>query len=102
MKIYFDNDGLLNIKEISGKNIWITNKTDGLWMYGTLPEKIYPTYVDKGLIKFEIPLKHRKYGDNWQINGLYDKMRLLLGQELNFLVIILYKFNFIEIKKLMI
>ncbi|WP_407125029.1 DUF6270 domain-containing protein [Weissella paramesenteroides] len=79
MKIYFDNDGLLNIKEISGKNIWITNKTDGLWMYGTLPEKIYPTYVDQGLMKFEIPIKHRKYGDNWQINGLYDKNEVITG-----------------------
>ena len=65
MEIYFDNDGLLNIKRFSGDNIWMTNKTDGLWMYGVLPEKVYPIYIDTEIVKFEIPIKERKYGDNW-------------------------------------
>lgn len=80
MEIYFDNDGLLNIKRFSGDNIWMTNKTDGLWMYGVLPEKVYPIYIDTEIVKFEIPIKERKYGDNWQINGFTKVDDVTLGK----------------------
>lgn len=39
-------------------------------MYDTLPEKIAPFFLDNTHVKFNIPLKYRKYGDVWQVYGV--------------------------------
>lgn len=70
MKIYLDKDGLLNLEGNFSGEIWLTNKLDNLWMYDTLPEKIAPFFLDNTHVKFNIPLKYRKYGDVWQVYGV--------------------------------
>lgn len=73
MKIYLDKDGMLNLEGKFIGEVWLTNKLDNLWMYDTLPEKITPPFLDNEHIKFDVPLKYRKYGDVWQIYGV-DKI----------------------------
>lgn len=68
MKISLNEDEVVSISDFVG-NIWITNKLDGQWMYGTLPEKIFPDFAG-GVATFLIPIKYRKYGDVWQLNGI--------------------------------
>jgi hypothetical protein len=70
MKIYLDKDGMLNLEGNFNEGMLITNKLDGLWMYDTLPERILPSFLDHTHVKFNIPIKYRKYGDVWQIYGI--------------------------------
>lgn len=72
MKISLNNDAVINISDYVG-DIWLTNKLDGQWMYGTLPEKILPK-IEGEKATFFLSNKYRKYGDVWQINNGQDNV----------------------------
>lgn len=80
MEINLDNDEFVNISGYNG-DIWLTNKLDGQWMYGTLPEKILPN-IENGIAKFFIPLRERKYGNIWQVQGVQNLSQLSTGNNI--------------------
>lgn len=80
MKIEYDKKQRIKISNFTGK-IWITNKLNNEWMYGTLPEKIFPVF-ENDIARFTIPIKRRKYGDVWQINGLENLNTIDVGDNI--------------------